>query len=130
MPQRPARNPLLALAATLFVLGVVGWWQLRQSGAAQFVAITAVEVEFIPRELTLHTGKITIRLNNGGNDQHNLVLAGPNGRDIGGVPSIMAYLTPNQVAEKTFTLGAGTYSFYCAWSNHYQLGMTGVLVVK
>ncbi len=120
---------LLVLLSIVVVLAAIRWWR-QQASPERVVAITAVEVEFSPKQITVRPGAVTIRLTNRGNDQHNFVLAGPDGKDIDGVPSISAHLKPGQVAEKTFTLGAGTYAFYCNWSSHYQLGMTGVLTVK
>jgi plastocyanin len=38
-------------------------------------------------------------------------------------------IPPNGTKSRTFKLAAGTYTMYCALSNHEELGMSGTLVV-
>jgi plastocyanin len=39
-------------------------------------------------------------------------------------------LLPGDRTSKTFTVRKGRYRFFCALSNHEELGMYGTLIVK
>ncbi len=120
----------LGIVALIALIGLGQWYLRRTAVGPQVIEINAKDIYFEPRQFTVRSGGVTIILTNQGRDQHNLVLSGLDGKDIDGIPTPTTFLIPGTSSKKTFTLASGDYTFYCSRDSHYQLGMTGSLLVK
>lgn len=86
------------------------------------LAVTATEFTFDPRQLEAKANTETgITLKNVGTVEHNLTIEGA---DV----SISA--KPGETATATFSLPAGTYTYFCSLPGHREAGMTGTLTAS
>ena len=86
--------------------------------------ITLDDYTIRPQDLTVKSGKLTVTVSNEGRLGHTFRIRGRN-------KNVLAFetLQPGETKSRTFRLGRGTYTMYCALANHEELGMYGTLVV-
>jgi plastocyanin len=93
------------------------------------VQVTAREFSFtLSRpEVAAGDGQVVVELVNGGQDEHNLhIRPAGGGPDLGALPSLRA----GGHLDATFSLPAGTYTFYCSMPGHEALGMKASFTVR
>jgi plastocyanin len=122
----PARTrPLLALAlAALTLAGCGGAAKtVREPGAA--FTVTLDDYLIRPQRIRIAPGRLTVTVVNHGRLGHTF-------RIRAGVRNVLKITTipPGKSTTRTFKLAKGTYTTYCALSNHEELGMYGTLVVR
>ena len=84
--------------------------------------VTAAEFTFTPATLsTTADTATTVKLTNSGTIEHDLTIDEAN---------LKIAVGATEAAEGTFTLGAGTYTFYCSVPGHREAGMEGTLTVS
>ena len=90
--------------------------------AEETLDVEASEFAFDPSELSAAADTTTaIRVTNVGSVEHDLAI------DEAG----LVIATPtSETAEGTFSLPAGTYTFYCSIPGHREAGMEGTLTVS
>jgi plastocyanin len=88
--------------------------------------VVAREFSFQFSRAQLHTGAVTIELDNFGQDAHDLRVQRVGARHIGGTPVVQA----GGRAELTLTLRPGRYRFWCSLADHRARGMSATLVVR
>lgn len=116
--------------AVIVLIGLSLGYARRAGPGPRVVVIAAKDLAFEPPRISIGSGTTTIVLRNDGQQPHNLVLSGPDGTDIGGIPTAATFLSPGASGQKTFRLSPGAYAFYCSRDSHYQLGMAGILNVR
>jgi plastocyanin len=122
----PARTrPLLALALAVVALAGCGGATrtVPEPGAA--FTVTLDDYLIRPQRIRVAPGTLTVTVVNHGRLGHTFrIRAGS--RNV----LKMTTIPPGRTATRTFKLAKGTYTTYCALSNHEELGMYGTLVVR
>ena len=90
--------------------------------AGATLEVTAAEFTFTPDSLTASADTATtVKVTNSGTIEHDLTIDEAN----------LKIATPaTESGEGTFTLAAGTYTFYCSVPGHREAGMEGTLTVS
>jgi plastocyanin len=91
------------------------------SSAAEGVAVTAKEMQFLPKTLRVKAGEHTFAITNGGELRHTFSLNAL-GEEI--------TVEPGKTRTLTLTLEPGTYRYVCRILDHEGLGMRGTLRVS
>jgi plastocyanin len=83
---------------------------------------------FVLTRPQVRAGRVTVELNNQGEDPHNLNLE----RDSGGAEPVyeLSNALPSQQQVASFELPAGTYRLWCSLPEHDEKGMHSTLVVE
>lgn len=76
------------------------------------------------KTLTAKAGEVTVDFTNEASVPHNVVIE--QGEDEAGTTETIQ----GSETSKSFTLTAGTYTFYCSVGQHRQAGMEGTLTVQ
>ena len=93
-----------------------------EDGGATTFTVTAIEFAFDPATLSVPADEeVTIEVVNAGTVEHDFSL------DEAGV-KILAAAT--ETASGSFTVAAGTYTFYCSVPGHREAGMEGSLTAS
>jgi plastocyanin len=82
------------------------------------------QLAFDKKALTAKAGNITVDFTNDSSVPHNVTIE-QGEKEQGATDTIQGSKT-----SKSFTLKAGTYTFYCSVGNHEAAGMKGTLTVK
>ncbi len=121
MMRRPLLLLLLVLAAT--ALSACGSEpQARVRGGR--VTVTIEDFRYRPQLIRAAPGRIRFDLVNHGRLAHTFRL------ERGNVVAKVSSLLPGDRATKVARVRKGQYRFFCALSNHQELGMYGTLVVR
>lgn len=91
-------------------------------GGGTTLSVQGKEFEFIPDTLSAPADtEVTVELENTGTIEHDFSIDEAN----------LAILVPaTETGSGSFTLPAGTYTFYCAVPGHRESGMEGTLTVS
>jgi uncharacterized cupredoxin-like copper-binding protein len=90
-------------------------------GGGTTLQVQAKEFEFIPSTLAAPAdAEVTVELENVGTIEHDFALD---------EADLVVLAAAQQSASGSFTLSAGTYTFYCSIPGHRQAGMEGTLTV-
>ena len=90
------------------------------------VAVTLDDYRYRPQLIRAAPGRVRFDLVNRGRLAHTFRLERGEDQIVAKVSSLL----PRDRARKTVRVRKGTYRFFCALSNHEELGMYGTLVVK
>jgi plastocyanin len=82
------------------------------------------QLAFDKKSLTANAGNITVDFTNDSSVPHNVTIE-QGEKEQGATDTIQGSKT-----SKSFTLKAGTYTFYCSVGDHEAAGMKGTLTVK
>jgi plastocyanin len=88
-------------------------------------ALRVDDFRYVPQNLRARPGRLTVRLVNRGRLAHTFRVERRNT-----IVAKVSSLLPGDRATKAFRVRAGEYRFFCALSNHEELGMYGTLVVE
>lgn len=84
--------------------------------------VAAAEFAFTPDALTASADTpTTVKVTNTGTIEHDFTID---------EASLVIAVNATEEADGTFTLGAGTYTFYCSVPGHREAGMEGTLTVS
>ena len=89
------------------------------------IAVTVRDFRFEPQNIRAKPGRLRVELTNRGRLAHTFRVE----RKTTIVKKVSSLL-PGDTASTTIPLRKGEYRFFCALSNHEELGMYGTLVVK
>jgi len=102
--------------------GETGGTETGEDGGATTLTVSAKEFVFDPATLSVPADEeVTIEVVNAGTVEHDFSL------DEAGV-KILAAAT--ETASGSFTVAAGTYTFYCSVPGHREAGMEGSLTAS
>jgi plastocyanin len=90
------------------------------------VAVEVQDFRYTPQTIAASPGRLRLDIVNHGRLAHTLWVS----RGTGNVVARASSLLPGDRASKTFKVRKGRYRFFCALSNHEQLGMYGTLIVR
>ena len=138
MPRPGALLP--AILPALAALAIAGCGEPpTRSIAGHVVSIRMEDFRFVPQNIRVPAGRLTIRARNAGDLAHNVKVfrgmpfARSNTGDneipatpLGGTATVL----PGRTAVGTVRLKPGTYTIACTVGNHDNLGMYGKLVVR
>ena len=99
-----------------------------ENGAGQVLAISADPggaLAYEETELTAKPGKVKIDFTNEAPVPHDVVVNGPDGKEVARTDVISG-----QSASTEFTAKKGDYPFYCSVPGHEQAGMKGTIKVQ
>jgi uncharacterized cupredoxin-like copper-binding protein len=85
------------------------------------VALDAVDINWIPKEITIGTGPQTIAITNKGASLHDFTID---------ALDIKVDLPVGETTNVNIEAPPGTYEFYCSVPGHREAGMVGTLVVE
>jgi plastocyanin len=91
------------------------------------VSIEAHDVFFNTKQINATPGDLSVTLEEKGSMPHTFVVQDKDGKDVG---SKLAVSSDNGSDTGTFTLQAGTYTFFCDIPGHRAQGMEGKIIVK
>lgn len=92
-------------------------------GGGDAISLTGTEFEFDPSSFTAPADTaFTVELTNEGTVEHDFT--------VDGFEDDKVVAAPGDSASGEFTLGAGTYDFYCSVPGHREAGMEGTLTVE
>ena len=118
----PTRTLSLVLAAALAASGCGGAKAVRD--ASDF-NVTLDDYLIRPQKIRVPKGeRLTVTVHNAGRLGHTFRL-----RSANHVVLALTTIPPNGTKSRSFKLAAGSYTMFCALSNHEELGMSGTLVV-
>jgi len=89
------------------------------------IAITVEDFRFTPQNISATPGRLEVRLTNEGRLAHTFRVERKNT-----IVKKVSSLLPGDTATTSIPLRRGEYRFFCALSNHEELGMYGTLVVR
>ena len=89
------------------------------------IAVTVKDFRYAPQAIRASPGRLRVVLTNRGRLAHTFRVERKN-RIVAKVSSLL----PGDTTSTRFKVRAGEYRFFCALSNHEELGMYGTLVVK
>ena len=89
------------------------------------ITVQIVDFRYRPQTIRASPGGLTFTLVNKGRLAHTFRVSRAN-TTIAKVSSLL----PGDTATKRVKVGRGEYRFFCALSNHEELGMYGTLIVK
>jgi plastocyanin len=112
-----AAGATLAAVAVITSVGRGG----SEAGVSGEVVVRSRNVRFLPDEVRVEAGEVTIRMENGDLFWHTFTL-----------PDLDVDLSVPVRGERRVTFDAprGTYEFVCAIPGHTKVGMTGVLIIE
>jgi uncharacterized cupredoxin-like copper-binding protein len=91
-------------------------------GGATTFSITGTEFKFDPSTLTVPADEeITVELVNGGTIEHDFTLDEAN---------VLIAVPATETGSASFSIAAGTYTFYCSVPGHREAGMEGTLTAS
>lgn len=91
-------------------------------GGATTLSVSASEFAFDPATLSAPAdSEVSVTVENVGTIEHDLTIDEAN---------LKVAAAATETASGTFTLGAGTYTFYCSVPGHREAGMEGTLTVE
>jgi plastocyanin len=91
----------------------------------QRVTITATDFRYTPQTIVARPGRLRLRIVNRGRLAHTLWISRKD-HNVAKASSLL----PGVRTTKTLKVRKGTYRFFCALSNHEELGMYGTLIVR
>jgi hypothetical protein len=110
----------------LVLLAVSALAVLTTHSAPARVGVGATEFHLVLSRSSVTAGRVTIELQNGGEDVHDLRL-----RRIGGTRTHRLPLTQSGArSSRTVRLLPGRYRLWCSVADHAHLGMRAVLRVR
>jgi plastocyanin len=120
------RRPLLLLALALpaAVLPACGGDEPEARARDGKVAVTIKDFRYEPQLIRASPGRLRFDLVNRGRLAHTFRV------ERGGLVAKVSSLLPGDRATKVVRVRKGEYRFFCALSNHEELGMYGTLVVR
>ena len=89
------------------------------------IALIVKDFRFTPQNITAEPGRLEVTLTNEGRLAHTFRVERKNT-----IVAKASSLLPGDTASTDFRVRRGEYRFFCALSNHEELGMYGTLVVK
>ena len=89
------------------------------------IVLTVRDFRFTPQNITAQPGRLKVTVTNRGRLAHSLRVERKNT-----IVAKISSLLPRDSDSTTFRVRKGDYRFFCALSNHEELGMYGTLVVK
>jgi len=122
MTRRPLLLLLLAVPAA--ALPACGAGEPAARARDGRVAVRIEDFRYRPQEIRTSPGRLSISLVNRGRLAHTFRI------ERGNLVAKVSSLLPGDRASKTVRLRTGDYRFFCALSNHEELGMYGTLVVR
>lgn len=95
------------------------------------VRVRLVDYMIEPAQIHAAAGTVVFYVTDAGQSPHNFYIRQPAGA-LGSGTRIVAHsrdLKPGESTILTAKLASGTYTFYCAFAGHEELGMTGQLTI-
>jgi len=95
------------------------------------VRVSLLDYSIMPAMVSVPSGPLTLYVINDGKTPHNFTIRDPRG-PLGSSSKIVAHskdLNPGQADVVAVTLTTGSYTFFCAFAGHEQLGMFGDFTV-
>jgi plastocyanin len=89
------------------------------------ISIEIKDFRYIPQTIRTTPGRLRLDITNHGRLAHTLWVSRKN-VNVAKAHSVL----PGQSTSKTLKVRKGQYRFFCALSNHEELGMYGTLIVK
>ncbi len=89
------------------------------------IAITVKDFRYQPQTIRARPGRLRVELTNRGRLAHTFRVERKNA-----IVAKISSLLPGDRDSTTFKVRKGEYRFFCALSNHEELGMYGTLIVK
>ncbi len=88
--------------------------------------------EYVPSHQTVKAGKLTVQLNDVGEDAHNMdmVRVGPTGEPEGPIIAAVSAESKGHSKPKTVEVQPGTYKMWCTLPEHAELGMQTTITVE
>ena len=122
------RRPLLLLALALpaAALPACGGDEPEARARDGRVAVRIDDFRYTPQQIRAAPGRLQFDFVNRGRLAHTFQLERGEDKIVAKVSSLL----PGERASKTVRVRKGTYRFFCALSNHEELGMYGTLVVR
>jgi uncharacterized cupredoxin-like copper-binding protein len=111
---------LLALAMLTACGGSGG----GSGGSVEGTKVTLTEFKFDPKDITVHSGKVTFTLVNAGTVSHDMTVADQSGKVLDKSPLVQAGDSQVYTIDN---LPAGKYVIYCDVPGHRASGMEGTL---
>jgi plastocyanin len=116
---------LLLLPLCLLAAGCGAGEPAPVSAKGHQIAMRVTEFRYTPQNLTARPGRLTVTLTNRGRLAHTFRVERKNT-----IVKKVSSLLPGDTKTTSIPLRKGEYQFFCALSNHEELGMYGTLVVK
>jgi len=122
------RRPLLLLVLALPAAALPGCGGEEPAVRARDnrIAVTIDDFRYRPQQIRAGPGRLHLDLVNRGRLAHTFRLERGEDKIVAKVSSLL----PGVRAKKTVRVRKGEYRFFCALSNHEELGMYGTLVVR
>jgi len=122
------RRPLLLLALALpaVALPACGGDEPAVRARHGRIAVRIEDFRYRPQQIRAAPGRLRVDFVNHGRLAHSWRLERGEDKIVAKVSSLL----PGERATKTVRLRKGEYRFFCALSNHEELGMYGTLVVR
>jgi plastocyanin len=89
------------------------------------IAVTVKDFRYEPQTISAQPGRPRVRLTNRGRLAHTFRVERKNT-----IVAKVSSLLPGDTAATRFRVREGEYRFFCALSNHEELGMYGTLIVR
>jgi plastocyanin len=89
------------------------------------IAIRETDFRYTPQTIRASPGRLRLDISNHGRLAHTLWVSRLN-KNVAKADSLL----PGEETRKTLKVRKGEYRFFCALSNHEELGMYGTLIVK
>jgi plastocyanin len=89
------------------------------------IALTVRDFRYTPQNITAKPGRLKVTVTNRGRLAHSFRVERKNT-----IVVKISSLLPGDSDSTSFKVRKGDYRFFCALSNHEELGMYGTLVVK
>ncbi len=124
MTRRPLL--LLVLATVVAPLPACGGAEPEARARDGRVAVAIEDFRYRPQQIRAAPGRLRFDFVNRGRLAHTFRLERGEDRIVAKVSSLL----PGDRAKKTVRVRKGEYHFFCALSNHEELGMYGTLVVR
>jgi hypothetical protein len=88
--------------------------------------------EYVPSHKTVKAGKLTVQLNDVGEDEHNMDMerVGPSGEPEGPIVVAVSAESKCHSTPKTVEVQAGTYKMWCTLPGHAAKGMETTITVE
>jgi len=116
---------LLLLLLPLLAAGCGAGEPVAVRAKADRIAVTVRDFRYEPQTIRAQPGRLRVTLTNRGRLAHTFRVERKNT-----IVAKISILLPGESDATAFKVRAGEYRFFCALSNHEELGMYGTLVVK
>jgi plastocyanin len=116
---------VLLLMLPLLLVGCGAEEPARVKAPADRIAVTVSDFRYTPQNITAKPGRLEVTLTNRGRLAHTFRVERKNT-----IVKKVSSLLPGDTATTSIPLRKGEYRFFCALSNHEELGMYGTLVVR